>query len=188
MPKRFSRYDFALKAVDGAPPASSPAGKYQAYKKGETKPTYTRDPDSRPGEMVQATLIPFGTLENTEYAIQYSSRAQSKMSVVGITDSLLQITSNATPAAGTLTNPGFVPARVTVLKRGETSTPEPSQITGVSYQKVAGSASYTYPFGRKGDSGATAVYQGVAQAIKNAVDAVTTPTSCSFKPEIFRLS
>jgi hypothetical protein len=185
MPKRFSRYDFALKAVDGQAPASSPAGKYKEYKTGEKKVTYTRGPNSLPGTLVQVFLVPFGVDGSDLYAVQYSGRAQSKFGVTGLGNEILGLAE--TGGSAPRSNPGFVPARAVVRAASDTKTPKLSDITGVSYRRDPGAASYTYPFGTKSPTGPDSKVQTRAAAIREAVEAKAASNSVSFKPEQFKL-
>jgi hypothetical protein len=185
MPKRFSRYEFALKAVDGAPPGGSPAGKYRDYKTGVTKPQYTRENGSNPGSLTTVGLKPFGTVGATIYVAQYSERARGKMGTCGLSDSALGIDSTI-PDNATV-NPGFVPAKAVVQRRGSGGTPTPSKITGVSYKKGGGAASYTFPMGRKGESGEASSFVGMAGDIRQIIDTQQVPHSVSFKPEVWRM-
>jgi hypothetical protein len=136
--------------------------------------------------MVQAYVIPFGTVEDDSYSIQYSKRARDEAGEVGISDTILRILVGAAPA-GAIVNPGFTPARATIQKRGGGSTNQISKITGVSYKQPSGAASFTYPFGRTGASGENSRFGGVANAIRSAVEAKQARNSVSFKPENFRL-
>lgn len=184
MTKRFSRYNFALKAVDGAPPAGSPAAKYKDYKAGVTKPNYVRDPSSLPGELIQVGLAAFGAGFSAKYAVQYSNRAKLRMTDTGVNNAVLEHIE--TVPSDAIINPGFSPAKAVVQTRGTGSTPEPSQITGVSYKKPAGAASYTYPFGKGAETGEKSVFLGVVSAIREAVETANVRNSVSFQPETWR--
>lgn len=185
MSKRFSRYKFALGAVDGNAPAGTPLGKYKDYKSGTVKPTYTRNAASNPGNLVQAFVLPFSTTGNVKYAIQYSQRAQLNLADAGLSAATLRISESG--GEGPISNPGFTPARATVQTRGSGTTNEISKITGVQYKKASGAESSTFPMGRGGDSGEFSVFMGVAQAVKAAVEAKQARNSVSFQPEKFRL-
>lgn len=185
MPKRFSRYDFALKAVDGQAPASSPAGKYKDYKSGVKKVNYPRGPNSLPGTNIQVFLMPFGVDGSDMYGVQYSGRSAGKFSVTGLNNEILGLADNGgqTPRS----NPGFVPARAVVRAASDSKAAKLSDITGVSYRRDPGAASYTYPFGSKAPSGAGSKVQVRAAAIREAVEGKAASNSVTFKPEQFRL-
>jgi hypothetical protein len=187
MAKRFSRYRWANKKMNGAPPAGTPFDEYQKYRAGTKKVNYPRNGTvSNPQEMVQAFLVPFGVVDDKPYYVAYSKRAKDEGSELGVNASVLQIDEASVPL-DYITNPGFTPARAVVTKRGAGKDPETSRITGEEYTKRTGTANYTFPFGRKGNSGANAVVQGVANQIRKAVEAKAARNGVSFKPENFRL-
>jgi hypothetical protein len=184
MPKRFSRYNFALKAAGGSGAAGSALEKYKNYKTGATRPTYTRNAASNPGNLVEIYLSPFSAAPDTRYATQMSQRAQQKMTDLGTTPALCH---HLTANDDTILNPGYSPAKAIVNISGTGEANEISKITGESYKKETGSASYTVPFGGTLANGDNRIFLNVIRALKSAVEAKNSEYSVNFQPERFYL-
>lgn len=184
MPKRFSRYNFALKAAGGSGAAGSALEKYKNYKTGATKPTYTRNAASNPGNLVEIYLAPFSAAPDTRYATQMSERAKSKMTDLGTTDTLMH---HLATADNVIVNPGYSPAKAIVQISGTGETPAISKLTGETYKQETGAASYTVPFGATLAAGDSRIYLNVIRAIKTAVEAKNSEYSVNFQPERFYL-
>lgn len=188
MAKRFSRYAWALKALDGNAPAGTPIARYKDYKAGTVKPTYTRNSTSNPGALKQIFLAPFSVPPDNKYAAQMSQRAFDKMSDLvssaptGLFHHLTQGQTNDVTV-----NPGYSPAKATINVSGSGSTAEISKITGVSYQKETGAASYTIAFGGQLSAGDNRYFMNVVNNIIGAVKAKNSEYTVSFTPERFRL-
>lgn len=188
MAKRFARYKFALKAVDGVAPETSPLGKYQKYRKGETQVNYPSNEASNPKELVQIILAPFSVPPDTKYAAQMSKRAFDKMAdlVSGSPATLFHHLTQGTDST-TQVNPGYSPAKAIIQISGSGTTNEISQITGVTYKKETGAASYTVAFGGQLSAGDNRYFLNVVNNIKGAVKAKNSEYTVSFSPEVFRL-
>lgn len=185
MPKRFSRYQFALKANRGDAQAGSPLGRYKDYKSGANPVAYTRSASSLPGGFNPIYIIPFGEPEDLYYLTQISERAAGQLSLVGGQTALNYIDIGAIGAADKTESNKYTPAAVTVFDPSGAGANQTSQITGVRYKKVPGQ-SYTFPFGKNaGATGAAATFKNRANAIKLA--AATNPANgVTFRPEILR--
>lgn len=184
MAKRFSRYNFALKAAGGSGASGSALDKYSQYKTGANKVTYTRNAGSNPGSLVEIYLSPFSAAPDTRYAAQMSQRAKTEMANLGTTDTNCH---HLSAAADAIINPGYVPAKAIVHVSGTGETTETSQITGEQYKKETGAASYTVPFGGTLTNGDSRIFLNVIQEIKAAVEAKNTEYSVNFVPERFYL-
>lgn len=187
--KRFSRYNFALKANDGNVSAGTALDKYKKYATGETKPTYTRAEDSNPGGLIEVWVIPFLGVEDTNiYRTTMSKRSEAaRASVLGAATLLKHVT----PGAGDskIISNKFSAARLIIGTSGTGVANETSKITGVVYKKEANAKNYSYPFGRGTGAISTAnSFTGVFEACKTAAKALDTnnENSYSVKPEIFR--
>ena len=187
MPKRFSRYQFALKANKGEATANSPLQKYKDYKSGANTVSYTRDPNSNPGGFTPIYLIPFGESEDIYYLNQISDRSVAKLALVGGANELNYILPAAIAAQTTTESSKYTPAAITVFDPSGLTTSPPSQITGVRYKKIGG-ASYTFPFGKDAAAtGANATFKGRAKELKEAATTGSNSTNtATFRPEILR--
>lgn len=187
MPKRFSRYKFALKAVDGAPPAGTALARFKSYRDGSSTPTYTRAASSNPGELKSVYVIPFGEGADVYYLVTVSDRALGQQALVGGQAELKYLFPAGLPDAASSTESNkFSPATVTVFDPTGAPTTETSQITGVQYKKRTG-ASYSLPFGKAAAAtGAAAAFKTRANAIKAAAETAAPENSVTFKPEILR--
>lgn len=188
MAKRFARYKFALAVTDGQAPAGTPLEKFKKYKAGEIKPTYTRAGTSNPGSLKQVILVPFSVPPETKYSAQMSQRAFDKMGdLVSSAPATLfhHLTQGAT--SDVTVNPGYEPAKATINISGTGSTNEISKITGVTYKKETGSASYTIAFGGQSSAGDNRYFVNVMNNIIGAVRAKNSEYTVSFTPEQFRL-
>ena len=184
MPKRFSRYNFALKAAGGAGAAGSPLSKYKSYKTGETTVNYPTNPASNPGEFKQIFLSPFAAPPDSVYFAQIGTRAQNKMPDLGTTVTNCHHLTDGTNA---VLNPGYSPAKAVVQTGGTGTDTETSKITGLTYKKATGAASYTVPFGAQKSAGDNRFFLNVITAIRTAVEAKSSAFSVSFQPERFYL-
>lgn len=187
MGKRFSRYKFALKTVNGAPPSGSPLADYQGYRNGTRTVTYTRDENSNPDSILAIYLIPFSEPEDLYYLTGISERANGQVDLVGgVTNLKFKTPAQMVAEDSTTESRGFQPAKAIVFNGTGGSEPEPSRITGVSYKKRVG-ASYTFPYGiAEGATVLEANYINRTREIRNAVNPNGTNRSVSFKPEIIR--
>lgn len=187
MGKRFSRYKFALKAVDAQPPAGSPLADYQSYRNGTRTVTYNRDENSNPDSILAIYLIPFSEPEDLYYLTGISERANGQVALVGGVENLkFKLPTDIADTDSTTESRGFQPAKAVVFNGTGGAEPEPSRITGVSYKKRIG-ASYTFPYGIAASATATeANYIVRTREIRDAVNPNGTNRSVSFKPEIVR--
>ena len=188
MAKRFGRYKFALAVTDGQAPVGTPLEKYKKYKAGEIKPTYTSNPASNPGTLKQIYLSPFATAPGAKYSAQMSERAFNKMAdLVSLVPKTLFHHLDQGATNDITVNPGYSPAKATVNISGTGSTNEISKITGVTYKKETGSASYTVAFGGQLSAGDERFFINVVQNIIGAVKNKNSEYTVSFTPEQFRL-
>ncbi|NJK58733.1 MAG: hypothetical protein HC939_23515 [Pleurocapsa sp. SU_5_0] len=188
MVKRFSRLKYALETLRtpnstaAAPdaPAGTVARKFQDYKGGKVKLTYTRSADSKPGQIQKVSILPFyfGGAENSEAIVAQSARAILNSDLSAVRTQCNQKVANFETDAKLSR---FIPAKATVFDYGTATTSETSQITGIRYDKKTGN-SYTYPFG----ASATEKTPGeVRKGILAAVTALGT-ASVSFSDERYR--
>lgn len=186
MPKRFSRYKFALKAAGGEAAAGSPLKKYQDFVEGRATPEYTREVGSLPGKEIPIYVIPFGEATDIFYLIGLSTRANAQIGLVGGASALKTETVTSLPdGSDTAVSNKFTSAAATVFVGTGTGTAILSQVTGVRYKPRNGQ-SYTLPFGKgAGATGPAATFKGRATVIQETV--VATPgRTVSFRPEILR--
>lgn len=188
MARRFSRYAWALKAIDGQAPAGTAIARYKDYKAGTIKPTYTRNAASNPGELKQIYLAPFSVPPDNKYSAQMSKRAFDKMGDL-VNSAPTSLFHHLTKGANDtiVLNPGFSPAKATINVSGTGSTTEISKITGESYKKETGSASYTVAFGAQLTAGDDRFLMNVLSNIMTSVKAKNSEYTVSFTPEQFRL-
>ena len=187
--KRFSRYNFALKANDGNVTTGTALDKYKKYATGETKPTYTRADDSKPGSLVEVWVIPFLGVEDTNmYRTTMSQRSNAQMAtILGANTLLNHKTPGVTDAK--INTSSFKAARFIIGTSGTGESNETSKITGVVYKKETNAKSYSYPFGRDAAIiSTTNSLTGVFAACKAAAKAKDTANEniYSLKPEIFK--
>lgn len=186
MPKRFSRYQFALKANRGEAQAGSPLARYKDYKSGANTVTYTRAASSLPGGFEPIYIIPFGESEDLYYLTQISGRAQDQVALVGGQAALNYLALAAAGAVDKTESNKYTPAAVTVFDPSGAPANQTSQVTGVRYKKTPGQ-SYTFPFGKDaGATGAAATFKTRATAIKTAAETANPANSVTFRPEILR--
>lgn len=154
MGKRFKNYRFALKTLinpengtASTAPANTALANFQEYASGAKKVTYTRDADSKPGELVKVAINPFALPLNASSLVKtfFSKRVQDTTTLNTVTTACNH--SSADSVINELN--GFIPAKAVVfVPGGDPPTVDPkSQITGVSYKVVPG-ASYTFPYGQ----------------------------------------
>ena len=153
MAKRFAKLKYGLdmlripNSTAAAPdaPSGTIARKFQDYKAGKVKLTYTREDGSKPEAILKVSILPFyfGGVAGTEAIVAQSKRADDKTELSGVQTQCNQITVNPELHAKLAK---FIPAKATIFDYGTTSVPETSQITGIRYDKKAGN-SYTYPYG-----------------------------------------
>lgn len=186
MPKRFSRYKFALKAAGGSAAEGSALAKFKDYAEGRVVPEYERDPNSNPGKEIPIYVIPFGEVGDVYYLIGISNRSNNQIAIAGGATALKTETVESLPdEADTAQSNKFTSAAAVVFVGTGTGTATPSQITGVRYKPRLGN-SYTFPFGKgAGATGAAATFKGRATVIQETVLA-TPGRSVSFRPEILR--
>jgi hypothetical protein len=188
MAKRFSRLKYALDtlrtpnstAVAPDAPAGTIARKFQDYKAGKVKLTYTRLEGSRPGKIQKVSILPFyfGAADGTEAIVAQSARAVLNTDLTPVRTQCNQKVANLETDARLAR---FIPAKATVFDYGTASAPETSQITGIKYNKKVGN-SYTFPFG------ASATEKTPAEVRKGILAAVVTlgSASVSFTDEKYR--
>ena len=192
MPKRFNNLDAALKylrstgATQDAVAPDAPAGtqlrKYQDFKAGKIKVSYTRAATSNQIALDPVALLPFsGEASSTDkFIVGLSRRAKNNLTDAAVTLAVLNITETLTGANKVF---GFTPATVTIRNiTGTGSANKDSKITGAPYKIKGTSSSFTFPFGTKA---ATGSYSEVRSAILAAISADGN-RSASFKPEILR--
>jgi len=157
MGKRFNNLDAALKylrapgATSGTTVIQAPAGsqlaEYQEFKSGKKIITYIRDAGSKPGNLGEAFIKPFGLPVGDAkiFIVDYSARAKTAMANAGLSDTVLGHDTSPTDPQRVY---NFTPARatVTITAAGE-GTATSSKITGKSYKKKANNT-ITYPLGR----------------------------------------
>lgn len=185
MARRFAKLKYGLdmlRAPNSTTPApDAPAGtvarKFQDYKGGKVKLTYTRSAASKPGEIIKVSILPFhfGGEAGSEAIVAQSKRADEKSEMSGVQTQCNQITVNSVIHKKLAR---FIPAKATVFDYGTTTTSETSQITGIRYDKKAGN-SYTFPYGA---STAEKAEREVRKGILAAVETLGT-ASVSFKGE-----
>ena len=186
MPKRFSRYQFALKANKGVAAEGSPLKEYLEYKTGVKKVTYTRDTASNTDGFTPIYLVPFGEGEDIFYLSQISNRALAQVALAGGQSELKYVLVSAITNQITSESNKYTPAAATVFKAQGDGTSPPSKITGVEYRKRGGS-SFTFPFGKAAAAeGAAATFKVRAKAIKAAAIPTNSNNTVSFRPEILR--
>lgn len=154
MSKRFKALNTALKYLatsDADDNPQAPTGtylrKYQDWKSGARDIEYTREAASKPQEILQAELNPFGLAETAANAVLVALSKRASLASIGNT--MKTACNYETENLGeTKKLAGFIPAKATVfIGVGTTSgTPETSKITGAKYKKRGG-ASYTFPYG-----------------------------------------
>jgi hypothetical protein len=187
--KRFSRYDFALKATEGNTTAGTALDRYKKYKSGEEVPSYIRSEDSKPGGLKEVWVIPFLGVEDTDlYRATMSNRSSDEMGTIAGASTLFN---HKTPGVGdsTISTPKFQAAKIIIRVSGTGETNETSKVTGIVYKKETDSKSYSYPFGRNtGAISANNSILGVFNSIKTAATALDTnkENTYSLKPEIFK--
>ncbi|MEC4896394.1 MAG: hypothetical protein SAL07_25845, partial [Oscillatoria sp. PMC 1051.18] len=176
MPKRFSRLNYALKTLKnpnadaGDPAPNPPAG--SILEKFNTRYArnivYQRDTNSRPGNLLEVVINPFGKKINADGAnrrkVKFSSRASTAL------DATIKNKANFITGAdaGGDEVRGFIPAKAIITNYTGNGTPTDSKITGIKYLK-RDSNSWTMPFG----ASATEPFEDEARdAIKNAALAV----------------
>ena len=192
MPKRLNNLDAALKylrstgATQDAVAPDAPAGtqlrKYQDFKAGKIKVSYTRAATSNQIALDPVALLPCsGEASSTDkFIVGLSRRAKNNLTDAAVTLAVLNITETLTGANKVF---GFTPATVTIRNiTGTGSANKDSKITGAPYKIKGTSSSFTFPFGTKA---ATGSYSEVRSAILAAISADGN-RSASFKPEILR--
>lgn len=182
MPKRFSRYNFALKAAGGSGAAGSALEKFKNYKTGATKPTYPREAGSNPGELKEIALRAFGAAADNLYIVQMSGRAQTAMPNIINAVNLFQ---HEAIVEGADYNKSFSPAAANIKTGGTAGAAIPSKLTGESYKPRTGAAGYTVPIG-SANTGVYRLFSNVAEAIRSSVEAKNSKFSVSFRPESWK--
>ncbi|NJL53091.1 MAG: hypothetical protein HC930_14500 [Hydrococcus sp. SU_1_0] len=185
MVKRFSKLEYALKTLrtptgTGAAPAA-PAGsilkKYQDYAAGSVTLEYPRAADSKQGNILKVSVLPFffGGGEQTGTIVSLSKRASE-----GSTIGSVKAACNHVVADESVHDErrGFQPAKATIFDYTGTNTSQVSKITGVKYQ-AKGGKSFTLPYGA---SATEKSESAVRKDIITAVKAIST-ASVSFKSE-----
>lgn len=177
MARRFKILETAIRKYKA--PVSTPGTafyKYDQFRKGLVD--FNVDGQARGDDEFRA-LTPFGLGDGTEkLAVQVSGR----LTDTNISGNALSATELGLTA---VTNENyerdFIPAKIIVKKLGAGS-PQTSQITGVSYTKIAGD-SFTFPYGRKT---ATDRQFDRQRALYNLIEASTEKFSATFTPERMR--
>ena len=151
--KRFSRLNYSLKSLrkpnSTELPPDAPAGSvlrnYQDVVSGKKVLTYPRSADSKPGALLQVSVLPFffGGEAGSETIVSLSQRADLASSVESVQAACNQITVDPETHKELR---GFTPAQATVFIATGSDSVETSKITGVRYNKKGG-ASYTLPYG-----------------------------------------
>lgn len=154
MGKRFSRYDFALKALRNptspgtavTPPTNSALENYQKYAKGETVLNYTRTEDSKQKSIQYVGVNPFALADAAESVVRV--RISERAKTAGGTE-METACKQSEATAEMLELRGFLPARAVIANEKTTvpSTQETSQITGVKYLPSK-YITYTFPYGK----------------------------------------
>lgn len=130
-------------------PLNTPLRQYQEWRKGTRNVSYTRRDDSLPGEINDASLIPFFFTyeEANRILVPISQRAQNE-TVMNPFLTAANVDTGDTQPARRYRN--FIPAKVTVsVLNAQLNDPNAvSQLTGVTYKKL-GKESYTIPYGAK---------------------------------------
>lgn len=151
-------------------PAGTPLKLYQDWKKGARNVTYVRAAASKPGELLEVAVNPFGlALDGANiFRVPLSKRAKDNTPGAGtlVAANIVQEVPNTAKE-----NRGFLPAKATIsVPSGSTSTGlETSKLTGVKY-RANNKVSYTIPYGKKTG---VLVESEVRAAILGAVGNVT---------------
>jgi hypothetical protein len=188
MGKRFSRLNYALKAIQNPagtssnePPVDSIAGNFRDFRDGRSVINYPRDPSSLPGGLNVVWVSPFHT--------PFDAGSGATIGISDRVEALTLTTIAATrTAAGVITAAPtdiidvkkFTPAKA-IVRLGATGAGvnTVSQITGVSYSKKD-DPSYTIPMGQK--TGSTFESEVRADVLA-AVNAIGDDASVSFDSE-----
>lgn len=173
--RRFKILETAIKKYKA--PVTTPGNafyKYDQFQKGLA--TYDVDGTERGDDELQS-IIPFGLGDGTEkLVIQVSGRVtDTSIAANALTKAELGL---AAPVAADDYNENFMPAKIIVKAQGAKAD-KVSQITGVTYKKVAGN-SFTFPFGRKA---ATDRLFDRQLALYNLIEAAEGKFSVTFAPE-----
>lgn len=192
MPKRFNNLDAALKylrstgATEDAIAPDAPTGtqlrRYQDFKAGKLKVTYTRATSSNQIALDPVALKPFAdpAASTDKFIVDVSRRSKNNIAAAGVTLDLLNISETLTDASKIF---GFTPARVTIRNVTGTGTAlKDSKITGAPYKTKGTAASYTFPFGSQASGGS---YSEIRGAIIAAISDDAN-RSASFQSEILR--
>ena len=186
--KRFKSYERALQIIkDPDAPADADltldkqSPLYLYFTRKTRNITYTRSTDSKPKKILEVSIKPFGAAADaTNLAIvSFSQRVKEENAVKDI---ITACNHNEVDISFHSPRVGFKPAKATIFIPAATqsTTKEPSKITGVLYNPREGS-SYTIPYGQK----TGAIYESlVRENIQTAVNAITTAT-VSFKSEVY---
>lgn len=196
MGKRFSRYEFALdtlrtltngedsntQGVSGLNvPENTALGNYQKYAKRDFRPSYNRDDNSLPEQILTARIIPFGipTTNAPKYLVSFSKRAQDNAGngvVAACNHNAVEANENIIEAQD------FIPAKAIITLPGEGAETTPtSQITGRKYKKKP-KRSYTYPYGK---SATNEFERAVRTSITQTALAANNAAKITFNSERF---
>ena len=182
MAKRFKILEGALDYLrtqdDGAnpdAPTGTPLALYQEWKKGARNVTYDRDDASKPGELLEVSVNPFGLeLDGANiYIVPLSKRVKDNIPGTS-TLTAANITEEVPNTAKRVK--GFIPAKAVIsVPSGSTSTQDKtSKLTGVKYAP-SNRVSYTIPYGQKtGVVRENAVRAAITEALSTVTGASVT--------------
>lgn len=191
MPKRFNNLKAALSYLKPAtgtgtaaePPATSQLKKFKDFYTRAAEVNYTRAPASRPGKILETTVLPFSVSYDSDRAVvPISQRARDAISTVGLTQATLGIRDRT---ADDIDYDNFTPAKAIVIRSGTPSTTgTPSQITGRNYKK-SNNTTFVLPYGQGGATGATSqeIVHVKQAAITTAVATAASGRKVRFTPE-----
>ena len=185
MGKRFNRLDYALKSLrtptgTGTTP-DAPTGSilanYQEVASGKKTLSYPRAEASKPGNILQVSVLPFffGGTTGSEAIVSFSKRVSDETTLDTVESACNHIVVDVDAHQEVK---GFFPAQATVAVFDGTDSNKTSQITGVPYNSKD-RKSYTFPYG----ASATEKAEGnVRKDILTAVNALAN-ASVSFSSE-----
>lgn len=153
---------------------------YKRYRAGTKTVSYTRQATSNPGSLDLVYIEPFSiaVAAGEGYQVTISKRAKDYAGNLLNSEAPLNWLA-ITDAAKKIDRP-LQPARATITTGSTGTTNATSKITGISYKKQTGQASYTLPFGKVGQKTYAVVISDIEAALK-------TPDTMNinFQPEIW---
>lgn len=193
--KRFSRYEFALKALrpkgtdaDANPivpdaPTNTALREYQLFASGKKTINITRSAGSLQGSIGEAVIQPFGLPSTAANKINVAISARAVAAAGSLSVSLTDDLNHLVGGTGR-DLPGLQPAKL-ILKNTSTTPSTPiSQITGLEYKTKKG-PNYTFPFGAGGTTD-EAFELDAREKIFRAVTLALPRAGVTFKSEGFR--